>query len=126
VLLVEDDDSVRRLLRAALEGHGYRVFEAGRGDLAVSILEAASEPIDVLIADVILPQVSGYQLAHYARTLHPETEVIYMSGYLESEVVALSRGDSSAVFLQKPFRLDQILALVQKVLASRGRQANSH
>lgn len=114
-MLVEDEHGIRRLLRRVLEREGYRILEAGRGDLAVSAAEASTSPIDVLVTDVLLPDVSGFQLARWARGLHAATKVIYMSGYARNDFEEMEGADPTAAFIQKPFSPESLSELVRKV-----------
>src|SRR5262249_57483237 len=79
VLLVEDEDDVRELAREILEMAGYTVLEAGRGDEALRLCRDSSKPIDLLLTDVVMPQMSGPELARRLLALRPPTRIVYMS-----------------------------------------------
>jgi len=116
ILLVEDEDMVRLLLREVLERGGYRVLEARRGDEGLEIGERTTEPIHLLVTDVIMPQMGGAELARRLASAHPETRVLFMSGYTDG---ALSHDEvfpEDAAFLQKPFTPDVIARKVREVL----------
>ena len=116
ILLVEDEEMVRLLLREVLERSGYRVLEARRGDEGLQIGERTREPIHLLITDVIMPQMGGAELARRLASPHPETRVLFMSGYTDG---ALSHDEifpEDAAFLQKPFTPDVIARKVREVL----------
>jgi CheY-like chemotaxis protein len=116
ILLVEDEEMVRSLLREVLERSGYRVLEARRGDEGLQIGERTQEPIHLLVTDVIMPQMGGAELARRLASAHPETRVLFMSGYTDG---ALSHDEvfpDDAAFLQKPFTPDVIARKVREVL----------
>jgi CheY-like chemotaxis protein len=115
-VVVEDDDGVRRLICTVLEKGGYQVLEARSGVLAVSLVEATVGRIDVLLTDVVLPGLSGYELARWTRSLHPEARIVYMSGYREREELALVQADPGAVFIRKPFSPVDLLAAIWQVV----------
>jgi signal transduction histidine kinase/CheY-like chemotaxis protein len=112
ILLVEDEDAVRSVLRQVLERGGHRVIEAGDGEEALRIAAREGQRIDVVLTDVIMPLMGGATLLRSLREAHPELPVILMSGYsrreVTHEVLSLARH-----FLRKPFsrrELDQVLA----------------
>ncbi len=115
ILLVEDEDIVRVLLREVLESDGYKVLEARRGDEGLQIAEENTEPIDLLISDVVMPQMGGPEMARGLTSSHPETRVLFMSGYAEplSQEKTVSKQDA---FLQKPFTPEVFLKRVREVL----------
>ena len=118
ILLVEDDSAMRDLLSEVLETNGHRVLV---GPTAADALEiAARERIDVLVTDVVMPGMTGFALAAALRSAGHVAAVIYISGYTE-QIVA-DRGTPLGpddLFLRKPFRLDELLANVERALASR-------
>ncbi len=114
VLVVEDDQAVRSLLSEVLNQNGYRVLEASHPENALRTAERVSEPIDLLVADVVMPTMSGPQLAARLTAMHPETRVLYISGYAAD---ALGRhGVPEAAFLQKPYLPDAFVAKVRQLL----------
>ena len=114
VLLVEDEDSVRRLARLALERNGYHVLVADNGRHALEQAEQHGTPIDLVITDVIMPEMSGRQLADVLRSRWPALKVLFMSGYIQD---ALERHDvTREPFLHKPFTLSDFAAAVRRVL----------
>lgn len=110
VLLVEDDDAVRMLLKRALESYGYVVLDARDGSDALRLWRAHRATIDVLVTDVVMPRVNGLELADEVRVDAPELGIIFMSGYPD-EMAAL--GPS---FLQKPFGAVDLARRVRAVL----------
>jgi PAS domain S-box-containing protein len=109
VLLVEDEDAVRSVATLALTMHGYRVLAAGSGPAALRLLDAGGDTIDLLVTDVVMPEMSGGQLAEAIRRRFPTCRVLYMSGYNEDMAVSHGQPGRSDAFLQKPFT-PQILA----------------
>jgi two-component system, cell cycle sensor histidine kinase and response regulator CckA len=116
ILLVEDEEMVRLLLREVLERSGYRVLEARRGDEGLQIGERTSEPIDLLVTDVIMPQMGGAELARRLASAHPETRVLFISGYTDGALNHDEVFPEDAAFLQKPFTPDVIVRKVREVL----------
>jgi PAS domain S-box-containing protein len=117
ILLVEDEDSVRTLVRRVLEEQGYEVLEAGLPSIALQIAEDAKEPIHVLVTDVVMPEMSGRQLADRLATIRPETRVLYMSGYADDEIVDKGVLGPDVVFLEKPFTPEALARKVHQVLS---------
>ena len=116
VLLVEDEDAVRRLAREVLEGNGYAVIEASHGGEALRRAEEFRGPIHLLLTDVVMPGLGGRQLAEGLSALHPETRVLYLSGYTEDAVVRHGVLQAETNFLQKPFSLTALTQKVREVL----------
>jgi two-component system cell cycle sensor histidine kinase/response regulator CckA len=114
VLLVEDENAVRALLRRVLRSKGYRVLEAERGDEALAICQSYREHIDLILTDIVMPQMSGQDLAHRAGRLHPEARLLYMTGYAGNKIGSSELLEMGAQFIQKPFTAD---ALAQKIRA---------
>jgi PAS domain S-box-containing protein len=114
VLLVEDEEAVRTLCRIALESQGYAVLAAGSGSEALAALDRHAGPIHLLVADVVMPNMSGRELADAARARLPGLRVMYVSGYTDDAVVRHGVREATDAFLQKPFTP---LGLVRKVRA---------
>ena len=119
VLLVEDEDPVRMFGARALRNKGYKVLEAKSGEAALEVMAAAQEPIDLLITDVVMPQMDGPSLIMRVRAEKPATRIICISGYAEEAF--RKRLDSSADihFLPKPFSLNQLAGKVKEVMRGR-------
>jgi CheY-like chemotaxis protein len=120
VLLAEDDPAVRALSRHALRAGGYKVLEAGDGAEAVRVAEVYLRPIHLLVTDVVMPGVGGRELAARLLALHPETKVLFVSGYPDDAVVRQGIREEQAHFLQKPFSADSLAQKVREVLDSSG------
>jgi two-component system cell cycle sensor histidine kinase/response regulator CckA len=117
ILLVEDEDAVRSFAARALKMRGYNVIEAPGGDEALEIVRGATQPIHLLITDVVMPNMDGPTLVRAVKRLKPDMPVIFMSGYAEE---AFRRNDEKAEdlhFLPKPFGLKQLAAKVKDVLS---------
>jgi two-component system cell cycle sensor histidine kinase/response regulator CckA len=119
VLLVEDEPGVRDLITEWLSGHGYRVMAAPNGAEALALAEAHAGAIDLLIADVIMPQMGGPALAARLVPLRPEMKVIYVSGYADEAIGDPDVLAAGAAFLQKPFSLDALVRKVREILDAR-------
>ena len=115
VLLVEDEDSVRTMAARILRQKGFTVVEACDGGAALEALQAYGGPLDLILTDVVMPGVSGVELADRAVELRPGMPVLFMSGYSERDV-ADRGGRTGAMLLNKPFRAGELLAAVRKVL----------
>ncbi len=113
VLVVEDQDPVRRQAVRILEAHGYAVREAPSGDEAL----ARWEPVDVLVTDVVMPGMSGQQLADQARRRAPALRVVFMSGHTDDIVVRDGARHGDIAFVQKPFTRDTLLRAVEQAVA---------
>jgi len=116
IMVVEDDDAVRRLVRDTLEKHGYRLLVAASGPEALSIAERFDSPIDLLITDVVMPQMSGRQLAERLKAVRPHTQILFISGYTESAIVQTGAQGNENRFLQKPFTPSTLSRTVRELL----------
>ena len=119
VLLVEDEESVRELVRVTLVSRGYNVLEAENGECGLRIAEVFKEHIDILITDVVMPGIGGRELAKKLLSLRPGICVLYLSGYTEDAVVAPGALGPGTAFLQKPFTLQNLAKKVREVLRSK-------
>lgn len=120
ILLVEDEDSVRAFSARALRTTGYEVFEADSGEQALEVLEDIEHEIDLMISDVVMPEMDGPALLGKVRERLPDLKVIFVSGYAEESVRQDIADDQSVDFLAKPYSLDQINSKVKEVLQARG------
>ena len=116
ILVVEDDPVLRDLVRRMLEEEGYSVLTAGSGDEAVGLAHRFTEPIHLVIADLVLPGVSGFDVADRVRSSHPERQVLYITGYSEVPVVRQELGETQQRSLIKPFTKEALLQNVREVL----------
>jgi PAS domain S-box-containing protein len=122
ILLAEDEEAVRSLVRGVLESTGYQVLETKGANDALEVGERHRKHIHLLLTDVVMPQMSGAELVKHLAPLHPETKVLYMSGYTDHAVVRHGLLNSSTAFLQKPFTPDALALKVREVLDGAARQ----
>ena len=115
VLIVDDEESVRTLGQFCLEEVGYEIHTAASGDEALETFKAHSG-IELAIVDVVMPRMSGPDLAERLRQLRPETKIIYTSGYGEGAGVALRRREEDATYLKKPFSPKDLRSTVEQLL----------
>jgi CheY-like chemotaxis protein len=116
VLVVEDQDTVRNLTVTVLKEHGYRVLDAAHGEDALLVAERHPGPIHLLLTDVVMPHMTGKEVAERLKALRPELKVLYMSGYAADVIVRRELLSSDAPYLAKPFAPDVLAAKVREVL----------
>lgn len=116
VLLVEDDASVRRITQCSLESHGYLVVSAGNGREALELLKSLPLGVDLLITDVIMPEMNGHELADTIRDSVPELRVLFMTGHTEDIVSPHGIQSETSFFLQKPFTPLELINKVHRTL----------
>lgn len=119
VFYVDDDDSLRSVVRRMLESASYRYLEAADARSAAEVAEAFEETIDVLLMDINLPDGWGASLAQTLRQIHPEMVVVYTTGYAATDPI-LSGGLRSMPFvLEKPFEREDLLAIIREARETR-------
>jgi len=116
VLLVEDAAPVRTLARRSLEARGYRVLEAADGPSALQLSDRHGGGIDILVTDVVMPGMSGRELAERLAPERPSMKVLYTSGYTDDAMVRQGVLNAGVAFLQKPFVPDTLARKVREVL----------
>src|SRR5262249_24629668 len=116
ILVVEDEDEVRNLVITVLQSRAFRLLDAPGGRAALLLAADFPGRIDLLLTDVIMPDMTGKQVADELRRLRPELKVLYMSGY-SGEIIA-QRGvlETGVSYLAKPFTVDALAAKVREVL----------
>jgi two-component system, cell cycle sensor histidine kinase and response regulator CckA len=117
ILLVEDEEAVRSFAARALRMRGYNVLEAGGGEEALDIVKADNVKIDLIITDVVMPNMDGPTMVRHVKQLKPDLAVIFMSGYAEEAFRRNDQNSEDIHFLPKPFGLKQLAAKVKEVLA---------
>ncbi len=118
ILLVEDEDPIRLLMRRMLEAHGYRVLEARNGDEAMALAEEHRAPIDLLVTDVAMPGISGFDVVDMVMGSHPETKVLFITGQANHVVVRRGLNESRRPFLLKPYTQVDLALKIREVLES--------
>jgi two-component system cell cycle sensor histidine kinase/response regulator CckA len=118
VLLVEDDEQVRAFIRMLLTNNGYRVLEARTGAEGWTLAEREGGAIDLLLSDMLLPELSGFDLAQKVLEKNPEMKVLFMTGYVEGDIVQRCMSDLGASFLDKPFQPNDLLNRVHEAISS--------
>lgn len=116
VLVVDDQESVRALLRRELSDAGHTVLEAGDGAEALHLVRRRNGGVDLILSDVVMPHMNGTELATIVGTEFPEIPIILMSAFAPAGVARVGLGESIVPVLQKPFDPDQLSELVQLAL----------
>jgi CheY-like chemotaxis protein len=119
VLLVEDEEQVRAILKQILENQGYHVLSASRGEEALAISQEPGD-IQLMITDVVMPQMSGRELAERLMSVRPSLRVLFMSGYTDDAIVRHGLLDEKLNYIQKPFDSATVARKVRDVLDSHG------
>lgn len=121
ILLVEDQEMLREVTAAALELDGYCVITAKTGEDAVEVAKRHLGPIHALLTDVVMPKLSGRDLARILRSVRPQIKVIYMSGYAPSDLFENGVMEAGSAFLQKPFSLRSMSLKLHQMLNAKGK-----
>jgi CheY-like chemotaxis protein len=116
VLLAEDEPMVRKLVAEVLRRGGYQVLEAEGVEAALAFCQAHAGPIDLLLTDVVMPGMSGRDLAQRVLRARPGTKVLYMSGYTEDDLFPPGAAGTEVAFIRKPFSPDALRRRVQSML----------
>jgi CheY-like chemotaxis protein len=117
ILVVEDADSIRKMVCAMLGQAGYRCLEAGDGEEAFCLLHGAPRAVDLILTDVMMPKMGGPELARRVAQLWPELRIMFMSGFSADPVVR-SIEKSQSLFLAKPFTAGALLDKVRAILGA--------
>jgi two-component system, cell cycle sensor histidine kinase and response regulator CckA len=117
ILLVEDEEGLRALNARGLASRGYTVLEAGNGVEAIDVLEKSDRPVDLVVSDVVMPEMDGPTLARELRKRNPNLKIILVSGYAQDAFQHLPE-PGEFEFLPKPFTLKQLVAAVKETLAA--------
>jgi CheY-like chemotaxis protein len=116
ILVVEDEEEVRKLAVAILKKQGYRILEAAHGGDAFLICEQGKERIHLLLTDIVMPEMNGPELARRLRYFDPEMRVLFMSGYTDGAILQHGMLEKEMFFLQKPFSVEGLVGKVREVL----------
>jgi len=116
ILVVEDEELVRKLLQEILQKCGYSVLVARHGDEALSLCQRHQEPIHLLVTDVVMPHMNGGQLAERLALQRPEIKILYISGYTDHVIIHTGKLEPGRAFLQKPFTSGTLARKVRQVL----------
>lgn len=121
VLLCEDEPAIRKLVQSMLSKHGYRVLEAETPQRALEICRQYNGPIHLLLTDIVMPAISGFDLAREVVATRPKTKVLYMSGYTDNRIGASWVFEASTPFLHKPFTVNLLAQKVREALSANAR-----
>ena len=116
ILIVEDEEEVRKLAGKILEKQGYRILETSNGDDALLACERRKSPIHLMLADIVMPGMSGSELAKLLIPLYPEIKILYMSGYTDNAIVRHGVLEKGVNYIQKPFTMEGLARKVREVL----------
>jgi CheY-like chemotaxis protein len=116
ILLVEDEESVRQLVRDTLVAKGYHVIEGENGESGVAAATRHKGKIDLVITDVVMPGMGGREMIKHLAQVRPGARVLYLSGYTEDAIISDGSIESGTAFLQKPFTLQNLSRKVREVL----------
>jgi two-component system cell cycle sensor histidine kinase/response regulator CckA len=119
ILLVEDEDAVREVTALLLESLGFQVLQVSGAEEALHLVRRDRGKIDLLLTDVIMPGMSGRELAEAFRALDPSIKVLFQSGYTDDMVVRHGILHAEAAFLQKPFNIDALAKKIRDLLDQR-------
>ena len=120
ILVVEDEPGVRKLTTEVIGAHGFRVLSAADALQAIQLASQFEGPIHLLLTDVVMPQMSGFELAERLRAVRPEIRVLFMSGYAEGTPLLIRNGLSAERLLNKPFTFDELLLKIRAALSGEG------
>jgi hypothetical protein len=115
ILLVDDEEGVRKLVSAVLRSNGYDVLEASSGGAALGVYEKNGHKIDMVVTDIVMPQMNGFELGRELSARTPALKILYMSGFRDN-AIGESSGELPKAFLHKPFTPDALLSKVREVL----------
>lgn len=121
VLVVDDNDIFRKFMREALQDNGYTVYAAESAAQALRILEDVGETVDLMVADVVMPEGSGRELYQRVTAAYPHIKVLFVSGYTDEIIVHTDVQDvieSKVAFMQKPFHVAELLQKIEQELGT--------
>ncbi|MCY7379409.1 MAG: response regulator [Gemmatimonadaceae bacterium] len=110
---------MRAAVRRMLERSGYQVIEARHGADALMVAAQDGRSIDLLLTDIVMPEVNGLELAKWFEVAHPQGRIVFMSGYTDDDLVGRGLSDRAVVFVAKPFTASVLLTAVRSALAAK-------
>ena len=116
ILLAEDDESMRRFLKKALERAGHTVIDASQGDEALTELQLRE--FDLLLTDIVMPVMDGIELARQAAEIDPEMKIMFITGFAAVALNPANRAPADAKVLSKPFHLKDLVQEIDRVIAA--------
>jgi two-component system, cell cycle sensor histidine kinase and response regulator CckA len=116
ILLVEDADQLRPLVAQVLESYGYTVIPAANGLEALAIAEEQGESIDLVLTDIVMPQMNGRELAEKLAPTHPELKVLFTSGYPADSIIRQGIAEGRVAYIQKPYLADELAHKIRETL----------
>jgi two-component system cell cycle sensor histidine kinase/response regulator CckA len=118
ILLVEDDVEVRQVASRILRRNGYRVLEAENGADALRVAEGEAEPVDLIVTDIVMPEMGGTELAQRIREKQPDARILFTSGYTEDAAVRQSLLQEGEAFIEKPFTPAKLAMKARELLSN--------
>jgi two-component system cell cycle sensor histidine kinase/response regulator CckA len=118
ILVVEDEEPVRNMVRETLEDAGYRVFDAADGEEALELMSRSRDPIHLVLTDVVMPKKDGRSLASRVASLYPETKILFMTGYVDHEIDEIHHPFGRKPSIFKPFTPNELASKVREVMDS--------
>jgi two-component system cell cycle sensor histidine kinase/response regulator CckA len=125
ILVVEDEESLRRMLSSLLVRNGYEVSVAGSGEEAIRLASQSPDPHDLVLTDVVMPGINGFSVMHELRHAKPDLKVVLMSGHHDEKVSRDRDLAPGTAFLNKPFALGDLLRTVDELLDRRTEEPDS-
>lgn len=116
ILVVDDELTVREMIREILETCGYLVLEAKNGFEAMEVYEREGEKIDLVITDLLMPRMSGQSLVDLLAFSHLQNRILYISGYLDEHLISDGEAERQSNFIEKPFRAENLAQKVREIL----------
>ena len=119
ILVVDDEQGLRDLVCRTLQAEGYETLEAGQGAEALEVMESASDSVDLVVTDVVMPGMDGRELGRRLGQRWPDLPILYISAYDVNDIFRRGSPRTSAPFLQKPFPLENLITTVRGLIRSR-------
>lgn len=119
VLVVDDEPGLRDLVCRSLQAEGYHTLEAAHGAEALSVLDTLSEPVDLVVTDIVMPRMDGRELGRRLSQRWPDLPILYISAYEMNDIFRRGSPRQSAPFLQKPFPMEGLLTTVRQLMQAR-------